>query len=311
MNVKSVGYAYLAIALLTVLINVIAAFTRPAALFDEYVFISILSELIILMPLMALLPGTKSGVLKMLRIKKIKPTTALLSIVYMICCYPIAISMNMISLSVTSSRAVEMVTEEIDKPFALIFFLSAVMAPVAEELAYRGIVLGGLKTTGRIFTPILVSGLMFGLNHMNLNQFSYTMVLGIMWGLLVEASGSIFTSLICHVLINGFSTVMAFVTFDSISQIEDALGEMTQQPGLYYLESGLVLFVIGVIFLVLAMLLLKAISLNEGRSGCFENIFRRKLPYERYKSLFTPALIAGMVIMSAFVIGDTVFYLFF
>ena len=48
----------------------------------------------------------------------------------------------------------------------------------------------------------LMSGLIFGLMHLNFNQFSYGFVLGVIFAAVVEASGSIYASMAIHFLIN-------------------------------------------------------------------------------------------------------------
>ena len=56
------------------------------------------------------------------------------------------------------------------------------------------------------------NALAFGLMHMNFNQFCYAFVLGIAFGILLEATGSIFATMTAHFVINGWSTVLMAVS---------------------------------------------------------------------------------------------------
>ena len=58
---------------------------------------------------------------------------------------------------------------------------------------------------------ILLTGFLFGCMHMNLNQFIYAFALGIYLAFLVEATGSIFSSMIAHFTLNATSVVMSFL----------------------------------------------------------------------------------------------------
>ena len=59
-------------------------------------------------------------------------------------------------------------------------FFVGILAPVCEEVVFRGAIFGGMKKEGNIFKAVMVSGLLFGLLHMNINQASYAFVIGIL-----------------------------------------------------------------------------------------------------------------------------------
>ena len=50
-----------------------------------------------------------------------------------------------------------------------------------------------------------MSGLVFGLFHLNINQFCYAFVIGVVFAFLVEATGSIWSSVLAHFAINTYS----------------------------------------------------------------------------------------------------------
>ena len=61
-----------------------------------------------------------------------------------------------------------------------------------------------------------MSGLIFGLMHLNFNQFSYGFVLGVIFAAVVEASGSIYASMAIHFLIN-FQSAQAINALTSLT----------------------------------------------------------------------------------------------
>lgn len=83
----------------------------------------------------------------------------------------------------------------------------AVVPAVLEEFMFRGVFAGYYREKG-ILTAALLSGLVFGLFHLNFNQFGYAFALGVAFALLLEGTGSIFYGMFAHFLINGFSVII-------------------------------------------------------------------------------------------------------
>lgn len=86
--------------------------------------------------------------------------------------------------------------------------LLAIAPAVFEESLCRGVILSNYKTTSPIIMYI-ISGLFFGMIHMNFQQMSYAIVAGIMLAFLVHQTNSIFASMISHFFINGSQVILA------------------------------------------------------------------------------------------------------
>lgn len=56
-----------------------------------------------------------------------------------------------------------------------------------------------------------MDGLIFGIIHMNPNQFVYAFAMGTLFAYVVYITNSIFASMICHFLFNGTSTSLAYI----------------------------------------------------------------------------------------------------
>jgi membrane protease YdiL (CAAX protease family) len=74
---------------------------------------------------------------------------------------------------------------------------TAVLPGLCEETAHRGLLLGNLRDNG-LTRAILLSALMFGLAHLNITQFGYTFVVGLILGTVTLATRSIFPAIIIH-----------------------------------------------------------------------------------------------------------------
>lgn len=88
----------------------------------------------------------------------------------------------------------------------LSFIVLAVVPAFAEELLFRGAVMGNLLPFGS-GTAILVSAIAFGLMHQNPAQFLYAFCAGILLGVIYERTGSIWNCVILHLLNNASSLI--------------------------------------------------------------------------------------------------------
>ncbi len=72
------------------------------------------------------------------------------------------------------------------------------VAPVAEELLYRGDLQPALRLRWGRFAGILLPALLFGLGHPGLARFAHTAVFGLLCGLLRERTGSLLPCIALH-----------------------------------------------------------------------------------------------------------------
>ena len=84
----------------------------------------------------------------------------------------------------------------------------ALLSPVAEELCFRGAIVGGMLRRGhRPLTAVLVSSLLFGLIHFNPAQVPFAFAMGLVFGVLYVRTGSLLLPLLVHVVNNSISVV--------------------------------------------------------------------------------------------------------
>ena len=86
----------------------------------------------------------------------------------------------------------------------LLFFLIACLAPVIEEIVFRGILQNAIKRKAGPWASIFLSACIFSFLHPQLPLgFLPVMVLGIVFGILAEARKSLVPSIIAHSMNNG------------------------------------------------------------------------------------------------------------
>ncbi len=85
----------------------------------------------------------------------------------------------------------------------------AVLPAICEENAHRGMLMLGNKQLG-VNGNIILTGLMFGLLHLNIEQFFYATLIGMFLCYIAYASGSIFPCMIIHFVNNALSVIFSF-----------------------------------------------------------------------------------------------------
>ncbi len=83
----------------------------------------------------------------------------------------------------------------------MIAFWMVICAPVMEEYVFRKLIVDRTVRYGQ-GTAVLLSGLMFGLFHGNLNQFVYAFVLGMLLAYLYVKTGNLKITIAIHMMIN-------------------------------------------------------------------------------------------------------------
>jgi len=107
-------------------------------------------------------------------------------------------------------------------PMWLIIILMVIVAPVVEELIFRKIVIDRLSVFGDR-TAIIFSGVAFGLVHANLYQFFYAAFLGIILGYVYTKTRDIKYSILLHMLINFFGSVVALYVSEAAVNYQELL----------------------------------------------------------------------------------------
>ena len=114
--------------------------------------------------------------------------------------------------------------------YVLAFITMVVLAPLAEEMLFRGYLYGKLRKTAPIWVSILVASLAFGLAHLWVGETALqwavtidTFVLSLMLCALREYTGAIWAGVLLHAIKNGLAFYLLFVNPNVVNQIQAAL----------------------------------------------------------------------------------------
>jgi membrane protease YdiL (CAAX protease family) len=86
-----------------------------------------------------------------------------------------------------------------------------VLAPLAEEALFRGLLYGGLRSRLGTVLAAVVSAAVFGAAHMNASLFLPLGVAGLLLALVYERSRSLWPSTVAHATLNGLAVLMALL----------------------------------------------------------------------------------------------------
>lgn len=189
----------------------------------------LLSQLIVLVPAVLFLFGTRTDPGRLIAHNRPKFTTALLVVVFTFLCMPAIIAVNAFSMLFVDNEVAGLQSYMLSVPWWQILLMVGIIGPVSEEFVFWGVIYHGYKTSQRFVGSMLLSALLFGLTHLNFNQMSYAVLVGIVSVLLLEGSGSIFYSMLFHICINTTNVVQMLV--------QKAQGTiMSQEESMAYIE---------------------------------------------------------------------------
>lgn len=97
---------------------------------------------------------------------------------------------------------------QFDTPVWLGIISYGILAPLGEEIVFRGVVYGQLRKVLKVPYAVVLSGLAFGLFHGNLVQAVYATVIGCLLALVYEWYGTIAAPMLFHSVANLFVYVM-------------------------------------------------------------------------------------------------------
>lgn len=116
---------------------------------------------------------------------------------------------------------------------------TCIIAPITEEMVFRGVVLRGLSTVSQRF-GIVASAVLFGLLHGNVSQFIVATVLGILLGMVATKYNSILPTIVIHFFMNLAPTVLEMIPYSN-----DVVSACVQN-GFYIL-----MIIVGVVMLII------------------------------------------------------------
>lgn len=294
------GAVYFFIALIAIyeIASIIIMFTDALSGLDVKLNI-LISQSLIFVPTIVYFILTRRNVFDVIRFKKTHPLMIILVPIIALAIVPLTTVINALSMLFVDNRISGVSNALINNnSYGISLLFMAVLPAVVEETAYRGVILGNFNE-GNQLTAVIMSGVLFGIMHMNLNQMAYAIVLGIIFAFLLEATGSILSTMLAHFCINGISVSLNYIVNKMplfASQAEET--QLTKQTILQAVSVYLPFAAVGT--LIAAALIYLLANLNK-RKEYFIALFKKKENVSKDNSpkIVTPLLLITIVVCIA------------
>lgn len=263
-HVKRGNGIYLAIIVTYIIINIgIDLIVSVFHLSFTYVQLILIAQIGYALPAIWYVFRKRQPLRDSIHLRKVNFLTILLLILFAFSIMPLMTLLNVLSLLISENHIQSTVTGMLDQTsFFICLFVIGILPAVLEEFVYRGVIYQEQRK-GSIGKAILCSGLFFGLLHMNINQFSYAFVMGIILAVTVEATGSILGSMIVHATINGYSVTITKLQPYLMEKLEKVQGEaatisaeLSRKDILAMLPSYIIMAVFATAFAAFLMFLI-------------------------------------------------------
>lgn len=173
--------------------------------------------IIVLMPNLAYLKVKNLSFKKSLRLNTIKFTDAVRIILITIFSYPIAVFFQVIFIGILNSF-IDLAPNSVPIPtnssqFIIGFLVMAITPGICEEIMFRGVLLNEYKSMGPR-RSILLTSFLFAIMHMTISNFIGIFFLGIIFGVMVYKTNSIYSSVIGHITNNSIALSLGYFLTD-------------------------------------------------------------------------------------------------
>lgn len=256
----------------------------------------LISQAIVLLPALVYVAVHKINIIACMPYRKLRISDGLLSLLIGYTLIPLMLFINSVSGLFSTNYVQGSVQELVAYPFWLQLLIIAVLPACVEEFVFRGLIYHSYRKNGILGAAVL-SGLVFGLMHLNINQLSYAAVMGIIFALLVEATGSMYSSMLAHFAANSYSVILMQLV--SMTSNGSELLEQSAQAAESSMSSIPViiaqLVMLGLVaagFLGIAYLLFKKIAVRNGRWEYLKEQLHKGFKPQNGERFITPPLIA-------------------
>ncbi len=161
--------------------------------------------------------------------------------------------------------------------FILTFISTAIVPPLIEEFACRGLIMGSLRKFGDSFA-IIVSSIIFGIMHGNFQQIPFAFLVGLVLAYITIKSGSIWLAIGVHAFNNALSVVF--------TKLQETIS----------IEISNIIYVFLISLIMLSGLLAIVIFKKRNLSYSIEKSQTKSSEAQKYKWVFTSAAIIIFIV---------------
>ena len=161
---------------------------------------------------------------------------------------------NMIGLGITAILSSTIQTDIANPVHELInntdilfnLIVISIIAPIFEEFLFRKMLIDrSIKYGARV--SIILSAVLFGLFHGNLNQFFYAALIGGFFAYVYIKTGKLIYPIILHAFVNLMGSVVSLILANSIMNLETSINSIDLTILLVYLIVFATLLLLGII----------------------------------------------------------------
>lgn len=256
-NKPSIFEANLLFLVLGVALLTIGAFVQNRELYSGLL---ITEYILILLPCLLLLKIKGAPIKETLRLNKIGLRQIILAIFITIFTYPLAVFFQAIFIGILNIFK-DMMPTTVPMPsngiqYIISFFIIAITPGICEEIMFRGVIMDAYSRLGNR-KSIMISALLFGMFHFNLMNFVGPTILGVVFGIIVYKTNSIYPSIIAHTVNNGIALTIGFFLSKYQEEIDSMLMEPVTTSETAF--AGVSSIIVPFIFLVLCLLVVKTL----------------------------------------------------
>lgn len=274
-----------------------------------YWFLLVASQLILLLPGIIYVIIMKINIFKFLPYRLMKLGDVFLSLLAGYLLIPLILFISNLSMLFSTNQLEDTMTDLTSYPFLLQILLLAVIPPIVEEFMCRGLFYHSYRQNG-ILGAAVMSGLVFGMIHMNINQFCYAFAMGVVFALMVEATGSMFSSMVAHFAVNTYSITMmkllelvqGAVPEDMVQESVDLTQTNPDMANVVTIVMLVVLLILAVICTFLAFLIIRAMAKRNGRWDYLRDNLKRGLKAQNGEKFVTLPFVITAVVIGAYMI---------
>ncbi|SMP41241.1 type II CAAX endopeptidase family protein [Anoxynatronum buryatiense] len=169
---------------------------------------------VVLLPPFLYLELRRMNVRQILRLNPISLRQGVLAALITIFMYPAAVTANLLMLNLLS-RIGNLEIPQLpaaSSPFEYLrlILIVSLLAGVCEEVFFRGFIMRGYESLGQ-GKAVVITALLFGIFHYNIYNLLGAIMLGLVFGMLVKATGSLYAGIVGHIVNNGFAVTLSYV----------------------------------------------------------------------------------------------------
>lgn len=268
----------------------------------------ILGEVLIVLPAVVYVILFKINIIKCMPYRKLKVTDGVLSLLIGYALIPLILFVSNLTTLFSTNYLQDSMSELTSYPFLVQLFLIAVVPAVVEEFVFRGLIYHSYRKNGILGAAVL-SAVVFGFMHLNINQLSYALIMGVVFALMVEVTGSMYSAMLAHFAVNSYSiTMLKLLTMVSgEAALTEQSASLADFPLPVIIAELFFLAVLAIGFLGIAFLLFKKMAVRNGRWDYLICQLKKGIKPQNGESFVTAPLLVALITVFIYMIQMEIF----